>query len=340
MFINDVKINPGETVDTKLSVAKLYDYTDVKVPVRVIRGKKDGPTLFVCAALHGDEINGVEIIRRLLGHKSLKRIKGTLIAIPIVNVFGFNAKSRYLPDRRDLNRCFPGSKTGSLGGLLAHLFVEEIVKKADFGIDLHTGAIHRTNLPQIRAVLKHEKIQELASAFGAPVVLDSTLRPGTLREAALEHDVPLLVYEAGEALYFDETCIRTGVRGILSVMRKIGMLPQLSKAKPKPVFEAHSSHWIRAPHSGIIQVKKSLGKGVLKNEVLGIISDPLGKHQSVIKARHSGVLIGLNRLPLLNKGDAVFHIATFEDHEAVAEHIENSDEFVGNEDTFVDNRID
>ncbi|HSG06703.1 MAG TPA: succinylglutamate desuccinylase/aspartoacylase family protein, partial [Nitrospiria bacterium] len=198
----------GERKRVTLEIARLYDFTETGIPIEVIHGRRPGPVLFICGAIHGDEINGVEIIKRLLGHKSLKKIRGTLIAVPIVNVFGFNTKSRYLPDRRDLNRSFPGSKDGSLASQLAHTFMQEVVSKSTHGIDLHTGAVPRSNLPQVRAFLKDPETERLARAFRVPVIINSNFRDGSLREAARERGIPMLLYEGGEALRFNEPVIR------------------------------------------------------------------------------------------------------------------------------------
>ncbi len=253
-------IGRGERKRVLLNVAKLYDFTEMTIPVEVIRGKSDGPVLFVSGAVHGDEINGVEIIRQLLCKKALNSIKGTLIAVPIVNVFGFNNKSRYLPDRRDLNRNFPGTDTGSMTAQLAHIFMTEIVEKCTHGIDLHCAAINRVNLPQIRACRDDPETAKMAEAFNVPVLLHSTLRDGSLREATRERNIPTLLFEGGEALRFNEKTIKSGVQGVLSVMREIGMLRPLKNKTVKPeAFVARSSHWIRAPHSGIFVAKKKLG---------------------------------------------------------------------------------
>lgn len=224
IVIGGTSIKPGERRRICLDVAKLYDFTDMNIPIEVVRGKEEGPVLFVSGAIHGDEINGVEIIRRLLVKKALKNIKGTLIAVPIVNVYGFNSNSRYLPDRRDLNRNFPGSPNGSLTAQLAYTFMSEIVDKCTHGIDLHTAAINRANLPQIRACLDDPETQRMAHAFQVPVLLHSTLRDGSLREATRERKIPTLLFEGGEALRFNEKVIKSGLRGVLSVMREIRML--------------------------------------------------------------------------------------------------------------------
>jgi predicted deacylase len=328
--INGIKIEPGQRKKIDIDIAKLYDYTDMTLPLEVMRSKKDGPTLFVSAAMHGDEINGVEICRRLLQQKILKKIKGTLIVVPIINVFGFNNKSRYLPDRRDLNRSFPGSASGSLASRLADVFVKEIVDKSTHGIDLHTGAIHRSNLPQIRASLHVPETERLAKAFGSPVVINSTIRDGSLRSVVVKKDIRLLIYEAGEALRFDENAIRSGLFGILSVMKEIGMLEDLpfSRRKKKQVFTAQSSYWVRAADSGIVSSAKKLGARVKANELLCRISDPFSNHITKISAPKAGIIIGKSELPLVSEGDALFHIANFEDSKAVEASVESFEELI------------
>jgi uncharacterized protein len=310
-IIDGVEIKRGQTVRINIDMGSIYDFTDVKMPVEVIRGQEDGPTLFVSSTIHGDEINGIEIIKRLLASRALKKICGTLIVIPIVNIFGFNDRTRYLPDRRDLNRCFPGSKNGSLTSQLAYKFMQEIALKSDFGIDLHTGAFHRCNYPQIRANIYDQFTFDLAKAFGAPVVIGSNLRDGSLREAVSQANIPMILYEVGEALRFDENGIEVGVSGILNVMCEIGMIKSAKPTKPKKeIFVARSSSWVRAPRSGIHIVRQKLGKLVKKGEVLGEISNPFGDHKILVKAHQSGKIIGISMLPLANKGDALFHIAS------------------------------
>lgn len=309
-IIDNIEIKRGERLRINIDMGSIYDFTDVKMPVEVIRGKKDGPTLFVSSTIHGDEINGIEITRRLLEHKALKNICGMLIVIPIVNIFGFNDRSRYLPDRRDLNRCFPGIKNGSLASQLAHKFMREIVLKSDFGIDLHTGSFNRCNHPQIRADLSDKRTLRMAQAFEAPVIVNSNLRDGSLRAAVVSADIPMILFEAGEALRLDENGIKIGVSGILNVMGEIGMIKSTKKSSQKKTFIAHSSSWLRAPKSGINMPKIKLGSTVKKGDLISEIANPFGDHKSLIKAHESGVLIGMSLLPLANKGDALFHIAS------------------------------
>jgi predicted deacylase len=313
LTIGGEDIQPGERRQLALTVAKLYDFTDMKIPVEVVRGTEPGPTLFISAAIHGDEINGVDIVRRLLKHRALRSIRGTLIAIPIVNVFGFNDKSRYLPDRRDLNRSFPGAEHGSLASQIAYMFRTEIVSQSTHGIDLHTGAIHRRNLPQIRADLSHSDNMDLAMAFGAPVILDASPRDGSLREMVGEQKIPMLLYEAGTALRFDKRAALIGVEGILNVMKAIGMVPRTKHtAAPLKPFIAKSSQWVRAPISGIFVTRKKLGERVIKGDKLGFITNPFGDYEYAILSPTDGVIIGNSILPLANEGDGLYHIAVFE----------------------------
>jgi len=322
--INEVGIPAGRRMTVDLPVAKLYTHSQIAMPVHVINGKKTGPTLFVSAAIHGDELNGVEIIRRLLKMPALKRLRGALLAIPIVNVHGLLHHSRYLPDRRDLNRTFPGSERGSLAARLADLFMREIVEQCSHGIDLHTGAIHRTNLPQIRANLGDAETARLARAFGVPVLLNANLRDGSLRQAAAERGIPMLMYEAGEALRFDEVAISAGVRGVINVMRALDMLPAKQHGKTKrgePVL-AHSSAWVRAPVSGVLRTVAPLGARVSKNSLLGVVGDPFGEREAEVLSPSDGIVIGRTNLPLANEGDALFHIARFDKMERVTQRLE------------------
>ncbi len=315
------KIQAGLRTTVDIPVADLFTHTAMSMPVHVVHGRKTGPRLFICAAVHGDEINGVEIIRRLLRQRRLRNLRGTLIAVPVVNVYGFVNNYRYLPDRRDLNRFFPGSSKGSLTSRLAKIFMEEIVARCTHGIDLHTGSNHRNNLPHIRAWLEDEETRQLAIAFGAPVILDTNLRDGSLRQAAAENGIPMLLYEAGETLRFDEVSIRAGLRGTLAVMAQIGMIPPYHSRKNQlePVI-ARSSIWARSPSSGIIRSTVRLGDRVKSGESLGEIADPFGASGERIESPASGIVIGRLNLPLVHEGDAVFHIARF-DNTPVAESI-------------------
>jgi predicted deacylase len=310
--LGGVEIPRGSNVSLNIELPKLYN-TPASLPVRVIRGKQDGPVVFVCAAIHGDELNGIEIIRRFRQLDILKQLRGTLILVPIVNTYGVMNLSRYLPDRRDLNRHFPGSEHGSLASRMADLFLSEIVKKCDLGIDLHTASIHKSNLPQIRTNIKNDYTLKLAKAFEAPVILHSESRDGSLRAVAQEMGVPILLYEAGEALRFDEQSIRIGVKGLVNVLRANNMLPKLQKkqkVKKLPITVRNSS-WLRASQSGIIRTLKALGDTIKKGEIIAYINEPLSDESYQLLAPYDGIIIGKSEIPLVQEGDAVFHIANF-----------------------------
>lgn len=266
--------------------------------------------MFVSAAVHGDEIIGVEIVRRLARQIGRRRIAGTLLLIPIVNSFGFISQSRYLPDRRDLNRSFPGNAKGSLAGRLAHLFLNEVVRRSDCGIDIHSAAAHRTNLPQIRLDFRDQAARKMAEAFRAPVIVNSPLRDGSLRFAAAKEDIPILVFEAGEALRFDEFAIRVGVKGVLSVMADLGMISSNRlRTDGLRSLAARGSSWVRATAGGVMRATRKSGDVVEEGELLGVISDPFGERESEILATKGGLIIGRTNLPVVNEGDALFHVA-------------------------------
>jgi uncharacterized protein len=311
IIIGGVEVLKGTTVTINIELPKLYN-TPTQLPVRVIRGKEDGPTVFISAAIHGDELNGIEIIRRFRTLPILKNLKGTIILVPIVNIYGVMNLSRYLPDRRDLNRNFPGTKKGSLASRIANIFFKEIVKKSNLGIDLHTASIHKSNLPQIRTNIDNPYVLRLAKAFEAPVILHSELRDGSLRAVAEEHGVPILLYEAGEALRFDEQSIRIGVKGIVNVLQENGMISNISNRNSKkfPVIVRNSA-WLRSTESGIIRTIKSLGDTVKKGDIIAYINEPLDDSVYEILAPYAGIIIGKSEMPLIQEGDAVFHIANF-----------------------------
>ncbi len=308
--IGTERIGPGSRRTIDLPVSVLSDHTPVTLSVHVVHGRRPGPTLFVSAAVHGDEVIGVEIVRRLLRTPGIDALQGTLLAVPIVNAFGFMNHSRYLPDRRDLNRSFPGSAQGSLAARLANIFLQEVVLRSNYGVDLHSAAIHRTNLPQVRISPDKPETMELAAAFGAPVILSSALREGSLRQVAAQSNIDILLYEAGESLRFDENAVRTGVTGILRVMHQLGMIPGKRVSKPKAIpIRSNASYWQRAPAGGLLRAFKTIGEEVTKGSVLGIVADPFGDAETEICADYGGLIIGRTNLPVINEGDGLFHIA-------------------------------
>lgn len=307
-------VQPGERKTLNIPVAAMITNNEIGLTVRVIHGRKPGPVLLVSAAIHGDEINGVEIIRRLLKLKQLGQLVGTLIVVPIVNIHGFLDHNRYLPDGRDLNRSFPGSPKGSLAARLANTFLTEIVSHADFAIDLHTGARHRSNLPQIRFDPDSEPCRQMAKAFGLPIILHSTPKEGTFRKSAEALGIPVILYEAGEALRFDEVCIRAGKNGIVNVMRHLGMIRRVTRKTEQESTVALNSMWIRSPASGILRTLIPLGARTTVGSVIAIVADPLGESEIEVCASCEGVVIGRVNLPLVHEGEALFHIARFSEN--------------------------
>jgi len=341
LHIAGTDIPPESMTSVEIPVPGLYAHAPMSMPVRVVTGKERGPILLILACVHGDEINGMEIIRRLLSNPSVRKIRGAIVAVPVVNVYGLQAHSRYMPDRRDLNRSFPGSERGSLTSRMAHIVVRELLSIATHCIDIHTGALHRYNLPQIRATLADKRNLELAKAFGAPVILDSESFEGSVRHAAAKmFNIPCLLYEAGEALRYDELSIRTGVRGLLRVMRHLNMIGRTTREKKAdfdPLIFKQSS-WVRAPISGVMLDTRQPGDIVDREEILGWIGDPFAEKQSAVINPAAGMVICTTNIPLVNEGEALFHMARFEGAAGPGMHdtlqtyrdiIRISDEFLG-----------
>ena len=301
-------IAAGKRMRIELPIGNLMSGTPVALPLIVVHGKNDGPVVWLSAAIHGDEICGVEIIRQVLDQISAVQMSGTIIAAPVVNVHGFNTNDRYLPDRRDLNRSFPGSPRGSLASQIANLFVKEVVNRSDVGIDLHTGADLRTNLPQIRCDLDHAPTLELANTFGAPIVIDARLRDGSLRQAAVEAGKTMLLYEGGEASRFDPAAITAGTQGVLRTLNHLG-LTDVDVAPASPCLYSRATSWSRASKSGIVHLDALLGELVRAKDQIATIYDPYGKVLSRVKSRYDGIVIGHTQAPLVNRGDAISHVA-------------------------------
>ncbi|WP_028114885.1 succinylglutamate desuccinylase/aspartoacylase family protein [Ferrimonas kyonanensis] len=310
--IGGLEVAPGHRRTIQLDVAQLYTHTPLTIPVEVVNGRLEGPVLLISAAIHGDELNGVEVVRQILSLMEPLKLKGTLVAVPVVNVFGLIQKSRYLPDRRDLNRCFPGSLKGSIAARLAHQFFHQVVTRCSHIIDLHTAAVHRTNLPQLRANLDDPLSSAMAQAFGAPVVINASTRDGSLRAVAQAAGIPVLTFEGGEALRFDSGAISMAVKGSIRVMRHLGMLPSRRRSQPKPMVVACATSWVRAAQGGIIRSQVALGAKVKEGSVLAKIAAPLGHDEFTLLAPKEGIVIGQHTLPLVNEGDALFHVAYFE----------------------------
>jgi predicted deacylase len=311
--ISGVSAPAGKLTEVELHVARLPTGMWMSLPVGVLHGNAPGPVIWVSAAIHGDELNGIPIIRHVLDRIDPTELSGTVLAVPAVNVFGLIQESRYLPDRRDLNRCFPGSKRGSSAAQLAHLFMSEIVARCELGLDLHTGSGGRTNLPQLRCDLDEPGTLRLAREFGAPVLVHARVRDGSLRAAARELDKIVLVYEAGEANRFDAQGINMGVGGVLRVMKALQMIPHGVEAPTEPPRISRASSWVRAKRTGFCEMLLPLGSEVSAGDAVAVVFDALGRDRSLVRTKIDGALIGHVTSPIVHRGDAVAHVAVLSD---------------------------
>jgi predicted deacylase len=301
-------VRPGSRARVEIPVARFVTGEWLSLPVEVIHGRRPGPRVWLSGAIHGDELDGVEIIREVLAELDPGELSGAILAVPVVNVFGFVAESRYLPDRRDLNRSFPGKARGSMAARLAHLFMTEVVQVCSVGLDFHCGSDDRQNHPQVRVNEGEPGAARLARAFGAPVILPNKAPKGSLRHAAAKVGVETLVYEAGEAGRFTAEAVRVGVAGTLRVLRELGMIESAPEA-PGTVREARTTQWIRAPRSGICRIDVPLGAIVRKGDRLGGVFELLGAKETRVRAAADGIVIGRRVNPLVHKGEAVVHLA-------------------------------
>jgi predicted deacylase len=312
--IGDARVEPGTRETLHLPVARLPAGGWLSLPVHVVHGAAPGPAVFLSGAIHGDELDGVEITRQVIARLGPDDIAGTVVALPIVNLPGLLAEARYLPDRRDLNRAFPGTATGSLAARLAHLFTTEVVDRCAWGIDFHCGSDDRENLPQVRADLDDEDTRRLALAFGGPIVIHADAPAGSLRRAAVKRGTRVLLYEAGEARRFTAPAIRTGVAGTLRVLAALGMtdgVPERGNAAEQaaPPLESRKRRWVRASRSGVCRLDVGLGDRVSTGDVLGEITDVLGMDSDPVRSRATGLVIGRRINPLVYQGEALVHIA-------------------------------
>lgn len=302
------KVEAGTRRHFDLPAGRLPSGTELSLPIEVLRGVDDGPVMWLSGAIHGDEVVGVEIIRQTLELIDETELAGTIIAAPVVNVFGFVTESRYLPDRRDLNRSFPGTERGPLAGRLARLFVDQVLAVSDFGIDFHAGSDDRTNLAQIRGNMDDPRTRELAEAFAPPIVIHSKTIKGSLRHTALKMDKRVLLFEGGEPRRFSRKAIDAGVSGTLRVLHSASMIPTAPPAE-HPVRHSRSTKWVRAPRGGIFRLEVELGSEVEKGARLGIIAGPAGREGQQLTARVGGVILGHSVNPLVHQGDGLVHIA-------------------------------
>lgn len=310
LIIGNTTIQPGERVTLGLPTPELSTYISMHIPIHILHGKNAGPTLLISGALHGDEMNGIEIIHKLLNAGKLKSLSGTLIAVPAVNVYGLMTLSRNLPDRRDLDGSFPGIERGSFASRLAHYFNQEILSLATHCIDIHTGGPYQHALPQVHTNLDQMEAQELALAFQPYVVMHDSSKRGLLWQN--ERGIPTLIYEAGEPLRFDERSIRTGYRGILRVMEHLNMVKASTQIVFKPVV-VRKHDWVYSPGSGLCRLFKKIGTSVKKGELIAEVHDPFGTAQKFdLYAPFTGIIVTQNTLPLVNEGDAIIKLAKTE----------------------------
>lgn len=302
------RIGPGESVDIRLKVSESYIADPISIPVTVIRGPRPGPTVFVTATIHGDELNGVGILRELLNEPGLDQLSGTLIVVPVANVQGFLNLERNLPDRRDLNRSFPGSQRGSLTSRIANTLFAQVVRPSDFGVDLHTGGGDRRNFPHVRADLSVPQVADLAHAFGCALVLNNHGPERSLRRSAVNEGIPTIAYEAGSARRLERAAIDTGLAGLHNVFGALGMLG--SAPNPPPVrIHVGKTRWLRARVGGILDLRVLPGQPVETGEVLAVNTNPFGRERSQLKASFPGIVLGLSQSPVVHPGDAVCHLA-------------------------------
>ncbi|WP_417591711.1 succinylglutamate desuccinylase/aspartoacylase family protein [Owenweeksia hongkongensis] len=305
--IDGINVEPGQSCYVELNVARLPSGTQITMPVHVIRSNEPGPVILLSGGMHGDEVNGIEIVRRFLNKNIAgKLLKGSIVAMPIINVYGFINFSRDVPDGKDVNRSFPGKEDGSLASMVARVMTHNILPEIDFGIDFHTGGASRTNFPQIRYEFGDKLAEEVATAFSAPFTLNSPLIKGSFRETAKDLGKSVIVFEGGETLRIDPKTVDDGIQGIKRVLHHFGMLAKSPTTKETRVFT--ESHWVRAEVSGLFRHKKESGKKVKQGQTIGYISSPTNDYSVKVKSPYDGYIIGHNNFPLIHKGDALFHI--------------------------------
>jgi uncharacterized protein len=322
-------VPPGERRTLSIPVSRQLTGLSASLALQVLHGARPGPAVFVSAAVHGDEINGIAVVQRLAAALDPAVMAGTLILAPAVNIYGVIAHSRYLPDRRDLNRSFPGSARGSLAAQLAHCFLEHVIDKCMLGIDLHTAAVHRYNLPQVRIAAGDPYLVELAMAFGAPVIIESALRDGSMRELAQRRGTPMLLFEAGEALRFDRLSIDIGAEGVERVLAHIGMIAADDGLTSVGIpARANRSNWVRSPRGGISRRIRKSGDTVRAGELLATVEGLFGEDAMELVSPVDGIVIGHATLPVVNQGDALFHIAEVANLDHAGERIESITEAI------------
>lgn len=332
--ICDTVIHPGEEANLALPIPDQYSCAPLYMPIKVIHGKTKGPCLLIFSTLNGNELNGIEIVNRLMEQTKVDQMSGTIIAIPVLNVYGLTHFPSSLPSRKQLADCFPGSATGDFGERLAYLFTEEILKKADYCIELQTGELNHNILPQVYCSFDNSDAKKLAKAFNTPVITNVSVDDNSLRETTDHLNIPLLVYQAGEAMRFDENAITSGVNGVTNIMRHIDILPKAPIAEIKPIF-SKDENWLGAHTGGILHTDCSLGQVIKKGEVIARVSDPFGAGiTEKVKAPNDGIIVGINTTPLIHEGLPIFKLASFIDYDRAESTIDEWDK--KQPDSFID----
>lgn len=307
LTIANEAIKPGEFRELIFNIARLPSHTLIDTPIYVYRALEDGPVLALLAGMHGDELNGMEIVRRILDRQLYRVKRGAVVCVPVINVYGFLNYSREVPDGKDINRSFPGSRTGSLASRVAWYVMQEIIPHIDYGLDFHTGGAMRSNHPQVRAVLRDPTNLHLATAFSAPFTIDMPFRPNSLRREAARRGKRILVYEGGESLRFDPQAIEAGVAGTLRLMKHLNMID----AAPEPEEETRiiwNTSWLRARHAGLFQPNIECGQLVHRGEWVGTITDPFGEFKEEVTTSKTGYVLSINNGPVIHTGDALIHL--------------------------------
>lgn len=302
----------GASKEINFNIAKLHTATKIEVPVIIERSKKPGPTILFSAGLHGDEVNGVDIVRQLISRGLNKPKRGTIICMPILNVFGFLNSTREFPDGRDLNRVFPGSENGSLASRVAYKLMNDIITDVDLIVDFHTGGASRFNAAQIRIVNNAPELEALANIFAPPFVLYSKNISKSFRNTCFQQKKPILLYEGGKSFFVDNTISKIGVEGVKRILNHFDMLSskfKVTPAKGKPIY-VEKSKWIRANASGMFKSRIAINSKILVGDVLGQITDPYGRIHHDVKSKFEGYIINVNEASLVYQGDALFHVAT------------------------------
>lgn len=320
-------IQPGEKANLALQMPDLYSCTPLYMPIKVIHSKKSGPCLLIFSTINGNEMNGLEIVNRLIKSLNADDINGTIIAVPVLNVYGLTHYPKTMPSGHHLAECFPGQPEGNYGERIAHIFTHELIKKSDYCIELHTGSLNHNILPQVYCNFENHKAKQLAKAFQVPVVTNMSLKGNKLRQTMEELDIPLIIYQAGEAMRFDENAINMGIEGIKNIMRSIDMLPNESPVECiNPVF-SQDEDWIIAHKGGILHVNVVLGQTINKGDRIGAITDPFSSDLAeYVRAPKDGVIVGINTTPLIHEGLSIFKIASFIDYNRAENAIESWEE--------------